>query len=72
MLLKIAYFNVLGLPLIGVGGIFSLAILLLTAAAPKLAWKGRRLIPFKWHVRLAYVTVAFALAHGGLALAILL
>jgi len=70
MLVDIAYFSILGKPLIMYGGIASLLLLLLTAAAPKLSWKGKRLMPYRTHVRLAYVTVALVLFHGLLGLSL--
>ena len=64
MLVDIAYFSIFGRPLVMYGGIASLLFLLLTALAPKLSWKGGRLMSYQTHVRLAYVTVALVLLHG--------
>jgi fumarate reductase subunit C len=69
MITDIAYLSFLGNPLVVWLGILSLFVLLLTAAAPKLFWRGKRLISHKGHVRLAYVTIAAAVLHGILGLA---
>ncbi|MFH2062584.1 MAG: hypothetical protein ABIJ46_00310 [bacterium] len=69
-LVRLAYLSILGWPLIAYTGALSLVFLLLTASAAKLTWKGRRLMTFKTHVRLAYVTVAIVLFHGLLGLSL--
>ncbi|OGM01056.1 hypothetical protein A2480_02785 [Candidatus Uhrbacteria bacterium RIFOXYC2_FULL_47_19] len=70
MLIDIAYFSIFGKPLIMYGGIVSLLFLLLTAVASKLTWKGKRLMSYQTHVRLAYLTVALVLLHGSLGLSL--
>ncbi|MDD5652353.1 MAG: hypothetical protein PHX98_03075 [Candidatus Moranbacteria bacterium] len=68
MLAKIAYFLILGKPLVFYLGIFTLASLLSTAAIGFLNMKGIHKIPLKWHFRMAGITVASALLHGVLAI----
>jgi hypothetical protein len=63
MILKIAYFEILGLPVIMYLGVITLVLFLSAAAIPLLRKKGIN-IPFAWHMRLAYLAIALALLHG--------
>jgi hypothetical protein len=65
MLTNITYFNIFGKPLIMYIGIFTLLSMIITALIPVLKKKnGTRLIPFKWHSRMAIVSIIFAVLHG--------
>jgi hypothetical protein len=72
MLENISYFLIFGRPLIFYLGILSLILLVSTATVGYLNFKGRTKIPFKWHPRLAALTLILAVIHGGLGLAIYL
>jgi len=64
MFKNIAYFLILGKPLIFYFGAFALLSLLFTALIAVLNKKGIQAIPFKWHFRMAKITIILALAHG--------
>ncbi len=65
---QIAYKQFLGFPLIGYGGIITLLSLLTTAVIGYLMREKKVIIPFVWHKRFAFLTVALALFHGLLGL----
>ena len=46
------------------GGIFTLTLVLFTATIGALNHKGVTVIPFRWHPRLAILTIISALIHG--------
>ena len=62
----------LGFPLVMYGGIATFLFILFTATVGALNFKGISIIPFKWHPRLALITIIFAIIHGVLGLSILL
>lgn len=64
MIQNIALTLFLGKPLVMYGGIFTLLLLIFTATVGALNFKGIHLIPFKWHPRLAIVTITVAVIHG--------
>jgi hypothetical protein len=66
MLENISYFLIFGRPLIFYLGILSLTLLVSTAAVGYLNFKGRTKIPFKWHPRLAALTITVVAIHGAL------
>lgn len=66
MLQEITYFQILGKPLIMYLGIITLLCLLLTAAIAVMNKRGISAIPFKWHIRMAVLTIALAIIHGAL------
>jgi len=68
MLKNIAYFLILGKPLVLYLGIITLILLLLTATMGFLVMKGKA--NFKHHLLLAKITIALALIHGILGLAL--
>jgi hypothetical protein len=68
MFSDIAYTSVLGIHLVELLGILTLLSLLFTASISILNRRKIRWIPFKWHSRMAYVTIAVALCHGLLVL----
>ncbi len=64
MIRTIAYTLFLGKPLIMYAGILTFFLLLFTATVGALNFKGIRIIPFKWHPRLAITTIAVAVIHA--------
>lgn len=54
----------LGKPLIMWGGIFTGLLFIATAAAGYATVKGIYRIPVKWHIRIAYLSLASGLLHG--------
>jgi hypothetical protein len=60
----------LGKPLIMYGGILTFLSLLFTAMVGFLNFKGIQTIPFKWHPKLAVLTITIAIFHGILGLSI--
>jgi hypothetical protein len=67
MIRDIAFFSVLGLPLVLIGGIFVFIMVLSTALIPTLNRKGLAKIPMRYHFWLARITILFGLVHGVLA-----
>ncbi len=72
MFSDIAGMMIFGLPLIAYGGILTLLCVLVTASISTMNKRKIRIIPMKWHPRMAYVTVILGLIHGFLGLSILL
>jgi hypothetical protein len=70
MIKEIALTLFLGKPLVMYGGIFTLLLLLFTSTVSALNFKGITIIPFKWHPRLAIVTITIALIHAFFGLSI--
>lgn len=66
MLQQITYFQILGKPLIMYLGILTLSSFLFTASISVLNRRGNHKIPFKWHPRMAVVSIALAVIHGTL------
>ena len=62
----IAYIMILGLPLVIWLGILTFLSLVTTATLGILVLKGLYNIPFRWHMRMAAVTVFFAVIHVSL------
>jgi len=60
----IAYFLIFGKPLILYTGILTLLSFLFTALIGLLNFKGIHKIPFKWHPRMAVISITLALIHG--------
>jgi thiosulfate reductase cytochrome b subunit len=57
------YILVLGLPLVIWFGILTFLCLFSTAILGILVLKGRYNIPFTWHMRMAALTITFAVVH---------
>lgn len=68
MLENISYYQILGKPLIMYSGILTLISFLFTALIAIMNKKGINKILFKWHSRLAIVSIILALIHGLLGL----
>ncbi|HBH45769.1 MAG: hypothetical protein A2445_01320 [Candidatus Jacksonbacteria bacterium RIFOXYC2_FULL_44_29] len=64
---NIASYPILGRPLFFDLGIVTLLLMLLTISVPLLNQKGIRLIPFRWHKKLAFATLVVAVTHAVLA-----
>lgn len=64
MLRSITYFLIFGKPLIMYLGIITLVSFLFTATIAALNLKGIHNIPFKWHPRMARISIALAIVHG--------
>ena len=60
----LAYTDLFGLPVIVWGGITTLFLMLLTFAIGFLNKRGIRVIPFKYHGKMAYITLTVAILHG--------
>jgi hypothetical protein len=63
MITSIGHIVIFGLPIALYFGIITFISLLTTAIIGMLVLKGRYHIPFKWHMRMAGVTIFFALIH---------
>lgn len=72
MISNIATMQLLGLPVILYGGILTYLLLLSTFTIGFLNYRGIRVIPFKWHPRLAIATVTVATIHALLGLSLYL
>jgi hypothetical protein len=64
MLENISYYLIFGKPLIMYGGIITLISFLSTALISILNKNGIDIIPFKWHPRMAIISIILALIHG--------
>ena len=71
MIHNIALTLFLDKPLVMYGGIMTFLLLLFTATVGALNFKGITVIPFKWHPRLAIITIIIATIHAILGLSIL-
>ena len=63
MVASLSHIVIFGLPLALWFGLITFACLLTTATLGILVLKGRYNIPFKWHMRMAAVTIFFAVIH---------
>jgi cytochrome b561 len=72
VLTELAYQELFGLPLVGYLGIFTFLSFLLTFLVGFLNRRGIRLIPFRLHPRLAWLSITLAFVHGLFALSTLL
>jgi hypothetical protein len=72
MISQIAYYSVGGLPVVAYLGMVTLAMLISTAAVGFLNFGGNTRIPFRWHPRLAAITIALAFIHALFAVSIYL
>jgi O-antigen/teichoic acid export membrane protein len=72
MLTQIAFYSILGKPLIMYLGIITFLSFLFTATIGYLNMKGNQKIPLKWHMIMARVSILLAILHGILGLSIYL
>lgn len=63
MITTVSRIAIAGLPLAFWFGIVTFACLLITATLGVVTLKGLYRIPFKWHMRMAVVTIFFAVIH---------
>jgi hypothetical protein len=63
MIISIGHIVIFGLPLAIYFGIITFISLFTTAIIGMLVFKGLYNIPFKWHMRMAAVTIFFAIIH---------
>jgi len=70
MIQNLAYFMIADKPLMAYFGGLTLFFLLFTASIAVLNKKGIRTIPFKWHPRLAGLTIILAVFHAILVLSL--
>jgi hypothetical protein len=68
MLPPLGHIVIYNLPIALYFGIITFICLITTATIGMLVLKGRYNIPFKWHMRMAAITVIFALIHVSLVL----
>jgi len=66
MLEAVSYAPILGKPLILYLGVLTLTGFLFTASIAILNHKGIRTIPFRWHIRVAAISIGLAVVHGTL------
>ncbi len=66
MLENVSYYQIFGKPLIMYSGILTLLSFLFTASIAIMNKKGINKIPFKWHPRMAVISIILAIAHGAL------
>ncbi len=64
MFRNIAYFLILGQPLIIYLGFLTLIAFILTAAIGFVNFRGPRKIPYKWHPTMAIISIVLAVIHG--------
>jgi len=64
MLQEISYFLIFGKPLIVYLGILTLFLFLFAASIAIMNKKGIRMIPFRWHPRMAAIAICCAVIHG--------
>jgi len=71
-LTQIAYFQILGKPLMLHLGILGLLFILFAAATPWLSRKGIAKISLQWHTRLAAIGIILSLLHAILGISVYL
>jgi hypothetical protein len=70
MIHTIALTLIFGKPAIMYGGLLTFFLLVFTAYVGYTNFKGRPILPFKWHPRLAIITIIVGIMHGLLGLSI--
>ncbi|MFH0711413.1 MAG: hypothetical protein V1944_02445 [Candidatus Aenigmatarchaeota archaeon] len=66
MLAEITYYQINGIPLIVYLGILTLISFLFTASISVLNKRRINKIPFKWHSRMAAISIILTIIHGSL------
>lgn len=64
MLREITFFLIFGKPLIMYLGLITLCSFLITASIGYLIHHGNQTILFKWHPRMAFISISLAIIHG--------
>jgi len=70
MIRDLAYYFIFGKSIIFYSGIITFLAFLFTALISVLNMKGIHLIHFKWHKRMAFISIVIALVHAILGLSI--
>lgn len=70
MISSLAYFLILGQPLIMYLGILTYLSFLMTALLGYTYFKGRPILPFEWHPRFAATSLILGTIHGLLGLSV--
>ncbi len=60
----IAYYSILGKPVILITGVATFLSFLMTAAISISNRRGIHVIPFKWHARIAIFSLVLGIIHG--------
>ncbi len=71
MLENIAYFQIFGQTIMLYSGVIALLAFIFAASVALLNKRGIRIIPFRWHPRVAAIAIIFALIHGALGIFLL-
>lgn len=61
---EILFYTIFGLPLIAYAGMFTLACFTFTATIGFLNYHGNTTIPFKWHPRMAAISLTVGTMHA--------
>lgn len=69
MLNQIAYYMIFGKPIIMYLGLLNYALLIFTASIAVMNKKNIHIIPFRWHPRVAIITIVMITIHAILGLA---
>ena len=72
MINQIALTPVFGLQLVAYGGFATYALVIFTALVGYFHYKGKSLIPFSWHSKLAFLTILSGSVHGLMGLSIMM
>jgi len=64
MLAQIAFYKIIGIPLIVFGGGFTLLLLLIAGAIGTLIMKGKASVSVAWHINLARLALVLGIIHG--------
>ncbi|MDO8551170.1 MAG: hypothetical protein Q7S03_00605 [bacterium] len=70
MFAQIAYFPFLGKPLIVYLGMLTLTSFMFTALIGFLNFRSIYLIPFKWHPRMALISISLGIIHGSIGMGV--
>jgi hypothetical protein len=70
MVSSIAYYFIFGKPVIFYLGILTFLSFCFTASISILFRRGISYVPFKWHPRMAFISLSLAAIHGFLAISI--
>lgn len=70
ILAHLAYYQILGKPVLMYSGILTLTSFMFTALIPILNQKGIHKIPFSWHSRMAKLSFALVIIHAVLGLSV--
>lgn len=63
MIARAAMYMVFGQPLLAYAGLAAFVLFAATALIGYFNYRGRRIIPFKWHPRIAAAALALAIIH---------